>query len=64
MSKSSPTPPPLLTVRSAVILLLGVVCGFIIGALTYLAGGNTAASVLAGLGASGSSVMFLHKAIG
>ncbi|WP_211787788.1 hypothetical protein [Prauserella muralis] len=46
------------------ILLLGVVCGFIIGALTYLAGGNTAASVLAGLGASGSSVMFLHKAIG
>lgn len=31
MSKPSPTPPPLLSVRAAVVLLLGVVCGTTIG---------------------------------
>jgi hypothetical protein len=64
MTKSSPTPPPLLSVRAAVILLLALVCGTAVGTLTFFAGKNVAAAILAGLTATGGAIMFLHKVIG
>jgi hypothetical protein len=41
--------PPLLTTRTAVVLLWGLVCGASAAVLTYLAGDNAAAAILAGL---------------
>ncbi|NUT47981.1 MAG: hypothetical protein HOV94_11825 [Saccharothrix sp.] len=62
MSRTSP--PPLLTTRTALVLLLGLVCGAGAGVLAYLAGNNVAAAVLAGLAASGVSVAFFHAHVG
>jgi hypothetical protein len=58
-----PFPPPLVSIRTAVILLLGFVCGVTIGVLTYFAGGNTAAAILAGLTSTGGAIVFLNKTI-
>jgi hypothetical protein len=63
MSKTPPTPPPLLSVRAAVVLLLALMCGTTVGTLTFLAGGNIAAAILTGLTATGGAVVFLHKVI-
>lgn len=57
---SRPSRPPLLTTRTAVVLLLGLVCGASAGVLTYLAGDNTAAAILAGLAAFGAATAFFH----
>ena len=58
---SRPSRPPLLTTRTAVVLLLGLVCGASAGVLTYLAGDdNAAAAVLAGLAAFGAAAAFFH----
>jgi len=56
--------PPLLSTRTALVLLLGLVCGTGAGTLTYLAGNNIAAAILAGLTASGVSVAFFHAHVG
>lgn len=56
--------PPLLSTRTALVLLLGLMCGTGAGTLTYLAGNNVAAAVLAGLAASGASVAFFHAHVG
>lgn len=64
MSKPSNTPPPLLTVRAAVVLLVGLVLGTIVGVLTFVASQNIATAALGGLAAAGPAVAFLHKAIG
>ncbi|MFD9740091.1 hypothetical protein [Umezawaea sp. NPDC059074] len=61
MSKS--TPPPLLTTRSAVVLLLGAVCGAATGVLTYLTAHDVATAVLGGSTASGAATAFFHSAI-
>ncbi|QFZ23200.1 hypothetical protein [Saccharothrix syringae] len=55
---------PLLSARTALVLLLGLACGTAAGVLAYLAGDNTAASVLAGLAASGVAVAFFHAHVG
>lgn len=57
------TPPPLLSLRSAVVLLLGVVCGIAVGVLAFLAGRNAATAVLSGLAGAGATIAFLHKVI-
>jgi hypothetical protein len=44
-----------------VILLLGIVLGAVVGGLTYLAGSNVPAAVLAGLMSAGGVIVFLHK---
>lgn len=68
MTKSSPTP-PLLTVRTLVILLLGLLFGALAGTLTYLSTRTSLhatalpTAALAGLTAASGAVMFLHKAI-
>ncbi|MFD8703750.1 hypothetical protein ACFV1W_14180 [Kitasatospora sp. NPDC059648] len=70
MSSSAPTPqhqpgpPPLLTVRTTLVLLAAAFIGLVAGGLTFLGGGPAASAVLAGLAASGVSVPALHKLIG
>jgi hypothetical protein len=63
VSKSSPTP-PLLTIRTAVILLLALVCASVAAALTYLAHNPIPTAALAGFAAASGAIAFLHKAIG
>jgi hypothetical protein len=58
------SPPSLLSLRTALILLLGVLCGTTIAALTTLAEHNLTAAVLPGLAAAGGAVAFFHKVIG
>lgn len=60
---SKPTP-PLLSVRTALILLLGVQCGVAVTTLTALAERNLTAAALAGLAATGGAIAFFHKIIG
>ena len=54
----------LLSLRTALILLTAVVSGLVVGGLAFLAYGNAAAAVLAGLTAGGSSVSLLQKNVG
>ncbi|MFD7907059.1 hypothetical protein ACFV4G_33075 [Kitasatospora sp. NPDC059747] len=70
MSSPTPTPPnqsetePLLTVRTAIILLTAAVIGLVAGGLTYLGTRSTPGAALAGLTAAGASVVGLHQLIG
>ncbi|MGH3697136.1 MAG: hypothetical protein ACRDRX_24670 [Pseudonocardiaceae bacterium] len=59
-----PSPPPLLSVRTALILLLGVLSGAAVTALTALTERNLTTAVLAGLGTAGGAITFFHKLIG
>jgi hypothetical protein len=61
---SKPSPPPLLSVRTALILLLGVLCGTAVTALTTLAEHNLTTAGLAGLTAASGGIVFFHKVIG
>ncbi|MGH3869659.1 MAG: hypothetical protein ACRDQ4_26870 [Pseudonocardiaceae bacterium] len=61
---SKPSPPSLLSVRTALILLLGVLGGAAVTALTALAERNLTGAVLAGLAAAGGAIVFFHKVIG
>ena len=53
----------LLTLRAAVVFLIGLMSAGGVGALTYLSGNSLAASVLAGGTAFGASVAFAHTII-
>ncbi|AEY85287.1 hypothetical protein SHJG_0005 [Streptomyces hygroscopicus subsp. jinggangensis 5008] len=67
MSSPVPTPQgpaPFLTIHTAVVLLIAVVIGLVVGGLTFLSGGAVAAAVLAGLTAAGVSVPVLRSLIG
>jgi hypothetical protein len=62
-----PTPdptPPLLTVRAALIMFLGLFCGGAAAALTILAGAGVPAAVLAGAAATAAAVKFFTEIIG
>ena len=61
---SKPSSPPLLSVRTALILLLGVLCGATVTTLTTLAERNLTTAMLAGLAATGGAIAFFHKVIG
>jgi hypothetical protein len=61
---AEPTPPPLLSVRTALILLLGVLCGAVVATLTALAQRDLTVAVLAGLTVAGNAIIVLHKVIG
>ena len=58
------TPPPLLPVRAALILLLGLIVGAAAGALTFAAGGTLPAAALAGTIATGGAITWAHQLIG
>lgn len=53
----------LFTTRSALILLLTLVASLIVGVVFFLAYGNLAASLLAGIGAAGSSVLLFDRLV-
>ncbi|MEU6687760.1 hypothetical protein [Streptomyces sp. NPDC046832] len=55
---------PLLSQRTLLILLTAVVIGAVFGVLTFFSASSVAGAVLAGLGATGVSVMGLHALIG
>ncbi|GHC66863.1 hypothetical protein [Streptomyces cinnamoneus] len=55
---------PLLTLRAALILLLGTLTGIGAGILTWLGGASPAQAVLAGAGASAPAVTFFDALIG
>ncbi|WP_332881020.1 hypothetical protein [Streptomyces sp. NBC_00564] len=54
---------PLLGLRSAIILLLGVLTALGAGVLTVLAGGAPASGILAGGAAFAAAVLFFHTII-
>jgi uncharacterized membrane protein YccC len=56
-------PAPFLTIHTAVVLLIAVVIGLVVGGLTFLSGGAVATAVLAGLTAAGVSVPVLRSLI-
>ena len=56
---------PLLSPRSALVLLAAVLAGFLVGCVFFVAyGGNTAGAVLAGLGGTASAVILFNRIIG
>lgn len=61
MSDMSTT--PLLSLRSAVIINLGLLIGVAAGLLTYAAHHGIPEAVLAGFGGTGTSVVVLNKLI-
>jgi hypothetical protein len=61
---NDPEPGPLLSLRAALILLNATVLGATAGALTWASAGNTAASLLAGLTATGATIAGLHRLVG
>lgn len=60
---SQQTPPPLMSLRTAVILALALLAGVLIGALSFFAGHNTAAALLAGVIAIGGAALGLNKLV-
>lgn len=56
-------PPPLLSVRTAVVLILGLLCGIVMASLSIAAKTSSATAALAGLAAAGAATAFFHKAI-
>lgn len=64
MSRNQAGPRPLLSLRAAVVFLIGIVAAISTVALTYLAGNPPAAAVTAGGAAFGATVAFSHSIIG
>ncbi|MGW5249862.1 hypothetical protein ACWEQN_40000 [Streptomyces sp. NPDC004129] len=63
MTRNQTPQQSLLTLRAAVVFLIGIVAAVGVGALTYLSSNSLAASVLAGSTAFGASVTFAHSII-
>ncbi|QXV63550.1 hypothetical protein [Amycolatopsis sp. TNS106] len=55
------TPPPLFDLRGAVLLLLAFVIGVVVGTLTFFAGHNVPAAILAGLTAASCALVLLNR---
>lgn len=69
-SAPAPTPPtpsepgPFMSLHTALVLLIAVVIGLIVGGLSFLSGTSAAGAVLAGLISTGGSVPVLRTLIG
>jgi hypothetical protein len=59
-----PSADPLLTVRTAVILLLALIIGSAAGALGYMAHRSVPGAVLIGGSAAGGAILLFNTAIG
>ncbi len=59
----APSPGPLMTVRTAVILLLAFIIGLLAGGMSYLVDPSVPAAVLVGGGAAGSALLLFHSVI-
>ena len=58
-----PSDTPLLTLRAAVILLLGVLSGVGAGVLTFFSGNGLATCTMTGCGSAALAVLFFHSII-
>ncbi len=58
-----PEPDGLITQRSALIAVISLVLGLVVGAVTFIAYGNVGGAVLAGLGALGGTLIAAHTLI-
>ncbi|MFJ9195866.1 hypothetical protein [Streptomyces globisporus] len=61
---SGQEPGPLVTAHAAIVFMMAILIGMVVGVLTFLSVGDTAAALLAGLTGSGASTPVLHKHIG
>lgn len=61
---ANPGPPPLFSLRTAVVLLLGVACGGVVGVLTAATGAAAAVTALASVTTAGATTVFFHKVVG
>jgi len=57
-------PPPILSVRAGLVLLIAVVIGMVAGVLSYLAQHNLPSAVLVGGGAAGASLLLFNTLLG
>jgi len=57
---SKPTP-PLLSVRTAVVVILGLLCGTVVAGLSIAAKASSATAALAGLATAGAATAFFHR---
>lgn len=57
---ATPPPGPLLSIRTALILLIAIVIGLVAGVLGYFSSGGIAAAVLIGGGGAGGSLVLFH----
>jgi ABC-type transport system involved in cytochrome c biogenesis permease subunit len=64
MSRMQAEQQPLLSLRAAVVFLIGIVTALSVTALRYLSGNPLPAAVLAGGTAFGTSVALAHSIIG
>jgi hypothetical protein len=55
---------PLIALRSAMIILIGVLCGLGAGALTAWSGAHIAQAILAGFAATAAGIAFFHWLVG
>ena len=60
---SPPTTTSLLSLRSALILLLGLICGVAGGLLTYLGGEHWALAAIAAVAGVSGGITFFHSII-
>jgi hypothetical protein len=60
----NPPPDPLLTVRTAVVLTLGLIIGLAAGALGYLAQRDVPTALLIAGGATGGALALFHSLLG
>lgn len=63
-ASSSSSDTPFISVRSALVALIGVFAGCVIGGLTCLAVPNVPAAVIAGIATAGVCIREAHKLIG
>lgn len=61
---TSPTPGPLLSIRTALVLLLAVLVRVAAGVLTFLGGRSVPSAALAGCTAAAAGTLFFNKVIG
>ena len=54
---------PLFSLRTAVIMIAAIGCGVVVAGLTYVAYGNAAAALLAGVVTTGSSMTFMNRIV-
>lgn len=60
---STPRPQALLTLRSLVLIVVALILGVAVGALTFVTAEHLAPAVLAGLAAAGLSLKELHQLV-
>jgi hypothetical protein len=63
-TKSVPSAGPLLSVRSAVVLLTAIVIGITAGVLSYLSSHDVPGAVLVGGGGAGAAIILFHTLLG